>query len=700
MPRLLFLCVLVSATFARNRRSLQRDRPRVIDKYELWKPEDIGSTLQKWATHYPNYVRVTTAQEAYGLPPAGSAHDCPYDQGEGCLQYIMTIQDYPAHDETATKRLPAVLWSGELHGNERVGPTAVLEAANLLLQAASCEALGNEEPTLAATCRQDLYDYGIDDVDRQWLARLVATRKIVVVPTANAQGYYRDTREEDEIDPNRDFPYDIVNPHDCMQTIAARTLNEVFRSHIFQLALTFHAGMEIVAYEWGATSWKGYYSPDHEAQTVIGAAYSRYGGSFASSPAYASDTMNDQVYPVEGGMEDWAYAASWDPERVVACDPQTKGGYPPERTTYDNSTLRCFNMLIETSDHKVPKELGTSEGVMFSDAAGNGHVSRNIRLALLAAEMVEPYVQFTNIDGLRPSDDVVPSVSHERKRSCKTTTGVRLDREHASVRIEWLVGGALQVDNTKLYFAKWDDVESGVNCWSQPSTQTIESTFHEATMTSDTTGYGEFSNQEDYTTFSATLELSDYNVGDEILIMAAAMVDQNWKMQPDNIGPNVPPQSHIVNARTDPTWYHENEGSVVQGRLEWFSRPYTIVIADSVLNTVEELQIRYTPPPPTPAPTEDPNAFVPTAPAKENDDPESRNLAPIIALAFALIIAGCCLWRGSQSYFRTSKRGTVRDFIDDETKRSPGLDGYSDHDESENSQYSDEPGVELGDRYT
>ena len=34
--------------------------------------------------------------------------------------------------------------------------------------------------------------------------------------------------------------------------VAARAVNEVFREHLFQLAITFHGGMQAVAYEWGS----------------------------------------------------------------------------------------------------------------------------------------------------------------------------------------------------------------------------------------------------------------------------------------------------------------------------------------------------------------------------------------------------------------------------------------------------------------
>lgn len=65
--------------------------------------------------------------------------------------------------------------------------------------------------------------------------------------------------------------------------------------------------MEVVAYEWGAPSWYNHLSPDDEAQSQIGGAYSQYGGGWSSSKPYKYGTMNDEVYFVRGGMEDCTY---------------------------------------------------------------------------------------------------------------------------------------------------------------------------------------------------------------------------------------------------------------------------------------------------------------------------------------------------------------------------------------------------------
>jgi Zinc carboxypeptidase len=513
-----------------------------------------------------------------------------------------------------------------LHGDERVGPTSVMEAANLLLEAASCEALPRWNKTAvddphsaqsqhsstihhtawqseleeAKKCRNTLRAKGIDDIHRQWLARLLATRRIVVVPTANALGYARNSRTELSRDPNRDFPYDVEDPKDCMRTIAGRTLNEIYRDHMFQLALTFHGGMEVVAYEWGAPSWVDHYSPDDEAQSQVAAAYSRFGGGWSTSKPYAYGTMNDMVYYVRGGMEDWAYAGSWDTTHVIPCEPEEFDGYPKEKTVYNNATLRVFNMLVETSDRKQPRanELGNSLDVLSRDTGGNGHVSRNIRLSLLAADLVEPYVSIVAINHLALSDDIVPSMNRGG-RSCQKTKSVMVPQNSGHAVIEWTVGGAIHVDSTEVFFAKWNDIpEDQLDCLNQPKSMMG---FLKGNMAGPMNGTAAFSragahpSSEQATEtrtsagqvptmgpiFRATIDIPDsWKKLEQIVVVVAARVDQTWAEQPSNVAPKLPPQSHVVNARTNPDWHYESAGKHIQGRLNWYSIPVTIIIGD------------------------------------------------------------------------------------------------------------------------
>ena len=305
MSFLLWAGVTTRASLIRGLDELSSEPGENFERYKILSSEVIKHHLDQYQTKYPNFFHLTSSQEKYGLPTAGGPEDCPFDKEvDGCRNFIFTIQDFLTHPEgsESSNHLPEVFWSGCLHGNERVGPTSVVHAAGLLLESAACEALPRRDADKdswekqlekAKTCRADLKEKGISDVHRKWLARLVSTRRIVVVPTANALGYYQNKREENKIDPNRDFPYDLTDSSLCMRTIAGRTLNEVYQEHMFQLALTFHAGMEVVGYEWGAPTWLGHLSPDDTAQKNVAAAYSRYGGGWQHSKAYNYGTMND-----------------------------------------------------------------------------------------------------------------------------------------------------------------------------------------------------------------------------------------------------------------------------------------------------------------------------------------------------------------------------------------------------------------------
>lgn len=576
----------------------QQQQPIDVIQYTIWDASKFPVVLKEWEDTYPDLIRVTTSQDAYGLPTAGTSSDCPfYTKSPGCPNYFFTLQDYTAHPvgSKSSSHLPEVFLSGCLHGDERVGPTSVMEATALLLEAAHCEGLprrtgSSSELEEAKQCRRILQRKGIDDVHRKWLARLVNTRRIVVAPTANALGYYRNQRTEDSIDPNRDFPYDLTDPSKCMQTIAGRTANEIYREHMFQLALTFHAGMEVVAYEWGAPSWLNYLSPDDEAQSAIGGAYSRYGAGWSDSKPYNYGTMNDLVYFVRGGMEDWAYAGSFTPDKVTPCTPITYGGYPKEKTIYNNSTLRVFNMLVETSNKKEPQhKLGNSADVLSCETSGNGHISRNIRLSLLAVDMVEPYVAVVGVNKLALTDDMVPMIERG-PNSCIDTKAVMVAKNAKTIEIEWTVGGIITIDSTELWYAKWEDVADTIQCWTQPlNTDHLQRVGESKNGTGFFSELGSYPRPEESVTgikmtngplFRSSISLKNMQQGDKIVVIASAKVDQSWAKQNSNVKPNMSPQSHIVNARTDPNYHHESNGKHIQGRIDWFSVPLTVVVGD------------------------------------------------------------------------------------------------------------------------
>ena len=400
--------------------------------------------------------------------------------------------------------------------------------------------------------------------------------------------------------------------------------------------------------------------------------------------------MNDLVYPVRGGMEDWAYAGSWDPDRVIQCDPNTYNGYDTAKTLYDNSTLRVFNMLVETSNSKEPAQatLGTSLDILNrnTNEDSNGHVARNIRLALLAAELVQPYVAIRAVDELPLSDDIVPLVDRTGT-SCRDTKRVSVPSQRQFV-VEWTVGGALTVDATSVGFAAWDDLlQAGYDCEGQPG-PAVMALLQPGTPMSATSGTTTFHDggHTAPSLFAATIDLSMYQPGDTVAVFAYANVDRNWAGQLEHSLPPLPPQSHMVNARTNPDWYHEKSsadsggdgGRIIEGRLDWFSLPVTIVLTNQDDEDVVELSMRYDESAVNP---EDEEEEDDGAKAEQDQDSDVEEVVVRVfnwTLVFVCTVIFCIVgYVGMRTFLyvsmRKSRREMVREYIEDEAAVTPGL---------------------------
>ena len=497
--------------------------------------------VRELAVQYPHLAVAWTAQQRYGLPTAGQC---------GRLACDVWVLELTHHASLARNpERPDVLVSGALHGDERVGPLVTIELARWLL-----------------------HRYGSD----AWARRLLHTRRLLLVPAANAVGYYGRMRNELNHDPNRDFPFE-QEPRACMTTVAARALNEIFRSHLVQLALTYHAGMEAVGYVWGdfahrADRAAANRSPDDLGLTTLTRAAVGYAGRGPRGRLYRYDPMNSIVYPVAGGMEDWGYAASWEPHHVRACTPRTHGGYAPEKTaSYTNATARAVVLLVETSDAKAPTASAmhsSSAGVppldtaswptialaaprgASAESAPNGFVARNVRLALAAIDLVRPHVQ--------------------------------LDVESASVessgclRLRWRVWGAVHVDATA---PVWRERDAAFGEWRAVSGSGATEQAGQATWAHGDrdASWPEWNERGVYGACvqlpAAAGAIGASRPHRSILVAVSSTVDQAWgRPAPRPVTPpSLGPQSHIVRARTDPTWHHAANGREVHGRTRWLS---------------------------------------------------------------------------------------------------------------------------------
>jgi len=187
-------------------------------QYTYRKYHEHVSTMENLATQYPTLVKVETAQKKYDLKAVGSCPGVPHEQ---CLQHIFTLTNQTSlaletphsrvrRSSPPAQRLarchavrsllsdsrspclsslqrPQIFVSGTLHGNEWVGPTATVAAAEWMLQ--------------EATTRDG------------WIRHLINTRITVLLPIANADGFAHSRREEVGIDPNRDFAFDVAVRH-------------------------------------------------------------------------------------------------------------------------------------------------------------------------------------------------------------------------------------------------------------------------------------------------------------------------------------------------------------------------------------------------------------------------------------------------------------------------------------------------------
>jgi len=185
-----------------------------------------------------------------------------------------------------------MFFSGNLHGDEWVGPVTLLNLVEMLV-----------------ACSSDPKSHDFNP----WVARLVNTRALVFLVVTNPQGYYNNERNEGGkagIDPNRDFAYATGN---CLRSNTAKAVNAVWKEHIFQLGVTFHGGMESITYEWGSPGQQTEsVSPDDVSQQALSLLLRDVSGSLFGHD-YTVGRTNDVVYPVEGGMEDWAYAGAPSP---------------------------------------------------------------------------------------------------------------------------------------------------------------------------------------------------------------------------------------------------------------------------------------------------------------------------------------------------------------------------------------------------
>uniref|UniRef100_A0A0G4GYP3 Peptidase M14 domain-containing protein n=1 Tax=Chromera velia CCMP2878 TaxID=1169474 RepID=A0A0G4GYP3_9ALVE len=511
------------------------------DNYDLDKPykalsyEAMLAGFEALEKKFPDLLQVEIAEEKYKTRGVKGFRDC--GGGQECKTLIVRI----GHKPSLTAFTPEVFLSGALHGNERLGPHTVAYLAEIL-----CHKFGEDEHIT-------------------WLMK---NRVIWAMPMTNPYGFKHNVREEQcpqggggshfgscDMDPNRDFPYKQSGER-CMRTITARAVNELYHDHLFQLAISFHGGVRSLSYEWGSydhavscgpNCYKSKETPDQIAEVYIGEQIRDAAGKAFGRDWYPLGSMDELVYPVNGGMEDWSYAGSWEkaPETIGTCRPPTFGGkyaeYPASRTTYNQWEVRCLMYLAEMDNSKNPPEstYGNPRGI-FSPSDKDGHISRNIRLTMKMIELLKPDVIFraalpTSLHRDNGVEVQVKPAGCQKAEFLKLVAlpGACATHREADFKTSSAIDLAALSEHDCFPYNSWEETAN-----SAQSLVLQRSTLPPALATG------------------------------EVCLAVLAQFDKHWGDQ-NHPDPLKRPQAHVTRARLDPEYRAENAGKIVQGRDVW-----------------------------------------------------------------------------------------------------------------------------------
>lgn len=347
--------------------------------YELINYNELNTLMEelKLSKHHNNLFKIRDAFEEY---PAIPKIQCPSERsaGNNCKSYIIEIANFEK-GKAYVNRLPTVFIIAGFHGNEVTGTNAIYQFMKIL---------------------DNYYDKNSD------LSALLQNVRLLMLPTANVNGFDRMQREElingVSHDPNRDFPYDIERHEHCFQTTTAMVIDSIFRDNIIIGSITFHGGANSITYPWGNFAHE--LQPktgDNEAFAQVAQILKNVSGENIALDIqkYKVGLLQDIVYDVHGGFEDWAYGASWDKKNInqtCASNTSFSSSVSANEIRYKDHSNRAFIFLVEAGDSKVPSPgtLGNELALFYRNSvdAKWGNVTRNIALLMKFTEVVQPYM--------------------------------------------------------------------------------------------------------------------------------------------------------------------------------------------------------------------------------------------------------------------------------------------------------------------
>ena len=344
--------------------------------------EELETLKRSWL--YGSFLKIDNVFEKY---PEIEAPLCGAER-KACVSPLIELGDLQRGSERDNR---VVLIVAGFHGNEVVGTNALFQFLRGL-------------PRYLRRSKD--------------LSALLGGVRLLLLPMVNVAGFERLEREEPmpgggSSDPNRDFPFDAGTSGRCLRTTTARILLRIFAEFEVVGTLTYHGGDNSVSYPWGNFAHEAQpRSPDHRGFAAVAEILAASAGGVPKHglAPYATGTLQDVVYNVHGGFEDWAYAASWDHGNV----PQTcrDAPEPYDRPRHSEVSNRAFVFLVEAGFAKVPLRETMGNRLAFFEPkhplADPGHVSRNLNLISTFTAIMAPFFQF---------EEVVPPTRTSKQKS-------------------------------------------------------------------------------------------------------------------------------------------------------------------------------------------------------------------------------------------------------------------------------------------
>lgn len=171
---------------------------------------------------------------------------------------------------TADEGEPQIMLTAATHGDEVITTEILMNLLNRLVD-----------------------NYGKD----ARLSAMIENREIYFIPVVNVDGFYYRTRYDNNVDPNRSYPYP-KNPN-ATPTASIRGLIDFFNSHNFAGSLDFHAYGELIMYPWAYT-----YQPIEEEYR---APFHALAGAMAQTNRYTYGPISKVIYVAEGSSADYYF---------------------------------------------------------------------------------------------------------------------------------------------------------------------------------------------------------------------------------------------------------------------------------------------------------------------------------------------------------------------------------------------------------